>query len=294
MGCEVSVTRAEPLPGEKLVMKLKPHPLAFWHLFAISGILIFLGYLVKQLYLFVAGFKLRIPIPFLQQYNIANVLVLWGVLVGVAIVIGLIYVRVTSLLVFGTVALTGTILTEYFKMPLEVHFWLLVFCGFMGFALTELYRRGHDYYVTTFRLIMERSFMSYDSRQLTYDKINDLALVQGPLGRILNYGTVIPVTASGFGLGEDSASAGIGSGIGIGGKSPSPIGVGVGLSASGGRAVEIPRGRTYHTLYGVPRPREVQEAIARMIQRQTPGPYLERIASGVEKLLEKNMTSKNE
>lgn len=288
------MTRAEQLPGEKLILRLKPHPVAFWHLFVISGLLIFLGYFVKQLYLYVAGFKLGIPIPFLQQYNFANVLVLWGVLVGAAIVIGLIYMRITSLILFGTIALAGTILTEYFKMPLEVHFWLLAFCGLMGFALTEFYRRGHNYYITTIRLIMEKSFMSYDSRQLTYDKINDLAMVQGLLGRILNYGTVVPITASGFGLGEDLASAGIGSGIGIGGKLPSPVGLGLGFSASGGRAVQIPRGRTYHTLYGVPRPREVQETVARMIQRQTSGPYLEGIASGVEGLPKQNIVKTTE
>ena len=262
------MTRAEPLPGETLIMKLKPHPLAFWHLFAISGLLVFLGYLIGQLYLLTARFKLRIPIPFLEQYNLSNILIFWGVLLGVAIVIGLVYMRVTSLLLFGAIALAGTVLTEYFKMPLDVHVWLLVICGLMGFCMAEFYRRGHNYYITNLRLIMERNFISYDSRQLTYDKINDLALVQGMLGRVLNYGTVVPVTASGFGLGEDSASAAILSGLGVGTGTRSLGNVGFGLSATGGRAVQIPRGRTYHTLYGVPRPRQVQEAIARMIQRQ--------------------------
>lgn len=286
--------RTEPLPGEKLILKLKPHPLAFWHLFVISGLMIFLGYFVKQLYLYAAGSKLRIAIPFLQQYNLANVLVLWCVLIGAAIVIGLIYVRITSVILFGAIALAGTMLTEYFKMPLEVHFWLLVFCGLIGFALTEFYRRGHNYYITTIRLIMEKSFVSYDSRQLTYGKINDLAMVQGLLGRIFNYGTVVPITASGFGLGEDLASAGIGSGIGIGGKLPSPVGLGFGFSASGGRAVQIPRGRTYHNLYGVPRPREVQETVARMIQGQNLGPYLEGVASGSEGLPKQNIAKTTE
>lgn len=287
--CEDSVTKVEPLPGEQLVMKLKPHPLAFWHLFAVSGLLIILGYLLKQLYVLVAGFKLRIFIPFLQQYNVANILILWGMLIGAAIIVGLIYIRVTSLLAFGSIALVATILTEYFKMPLETHFWVLAISGFIGLSLTELYRRGHNYYITNLRLITERNFISYDSRQLTYDTINDLALVQGLIGRVLNFGTVIPVTASGFGLGEDSASAGIGVGAGIGGRAP--LLPGVGLSASGERAAQIPRGRTYHTLYGVQGPREVQETIAMMIQKQTSGSRLERIASGVEKLLSQNMVT---
>lgn len=273
------MNRAEPLSGERLIMKLKPHPLAFWHLYAVSGLLILLGYLIDRIYVIVSGLRLKVPIPFFQQYNVTNILILWGVLIGAAIIIGLIYIRVTSLLIFGAIALTGTVLTEFFKMSLEVHFWLLALCGLAGFAFAEFYRRGHNYYVTNLRVIMEKSFVTYDSRQFTYDRINDLAIVQGVLGRILNYGTVIPVTASGFGLGEDSASAEIGGGVAIGGRRSMPLGGGLGLSASGGRAVLIPRGRTYHTLYGIPRPREVQHAIAAMMQsqtlpKQTQGPYI--------------------
>jgi hypothetical protein len=273
------VTRVQPLSGEKLVMKLKPHPLAFWHLYAISLLLIFLGYALERIYVLVAGFRLRLPLPFLQQYNAVNVLVFWAVLIGTGIVIGLVYLRITSLLVFSTIALIGTLLTEYFKMPLEVHLWLLAACGLAGFAFAEFYRRGHNYYITNLRVVMEKSFISYDSRQFTYNRIEDLAIVQGLLGRVLNYGTIVPVTASGFGLGEDSASAGIGGALGVGGRRSLPVGAGIGLSASGGRAVLIPRGRTYHTLYGISRPREVQHAIAMIIQGQVPskqavGPYL--------------------
>jgi len=260
-------------------MKLKPHPLAFWHLYAISLLLVALGYVMERIYALVAGFTLRLPLPFLQQYNAVNVLVFWGVLVGAGVIIGLVYLRVTSLLIFSAIALSGTLLTEYFKMPLQVHLWLLVVCGLAGIAFAEFYRRGHNYYITNLRVVMEKSFISYDSRQFTYNRIEDLAIVQGLLGRVLNYGTIVPVTASGFGLGEDSASAGIGAGLGVGGKRLSPVGAGVGFSAGGGRAVLIPRGRTYHTLYGIPRPREVQHAIALIIQGQVPpkqtvGPYL--------------------
>jgi hypothetical protein len=278
--CEIPVTRAQPLPGEKLVMKLKPHPLAFWHLYAISGLLILFGYLIERMYAYIAGFKLRLPLPFVQQYNIANILVLWTLLVGAAIIIGFAYLRATSLLVFSAIAFTGTVMTEYLKMPLDTHYWLLTICGLVGFVLTEFYRRGHNYYVTNHRIVMEKSFLSYDSRQFAYSKIEDLAVVQGVLGRVLNYGTVIPVTGSGFGLGEDSASLGIGGAVGVGGKRILPVGGGLSFSASGGRAVLMPRGRTYHTLYGIPRPREVQQAIVMiMMQGQVPekptvGPYL--------------------
>jgi len=278
--CEISVAKVQQLPSEKLVLKLKPHPLAFWHLYAVSGVLILLAYEVRQFYAYLARFTLELPIPFLQQHNSANILVLWTLLVGVAIIIGFVYVRATSLLVFSAIAFTGTVLTEYVKMPLDVHYWLLIVCGLVGFVLTEFHRRGHSYYVTNKRIVMEKSFLSYDSRQFAYDRIEDLAVVQGVLGRVLNYGTVIPVTGSGFGLGEDSASLGIGGAVGIGGKRILPVGGGISLSASGGRAVLMPRGRTYHTLYGIPRPKEVQQAIVMIMmqghvpEKTTVGPYL--------------------
>jgi hypothetical protein len=258
--------RVEPLPGEQLIMRLKPHPLAFWHLFAISGVLIILGFILRQLYFLVAGLKLPalLALPFLQQHNVINILILWSMSIGVAIAIGLVYVRLTPVLIFASIALVATVLTEYLKMPLETHSVILILSGLAGFLLTESYRRGHSYYITNLRLIMEKDFISYDSRQITYDRISDLALVQGLIGRILNYGTVVPVTLSGFGLGEDSAHAGIAAGT-AGGKAS--VSMAVGLSASGGRAVQIPRGRTYHTLYGVPNPREAQQVIAQMIQK---------------------------
>ncbi len=135
------MTKAQPLPGEKLVMKMKPHPLAFWHLYAVSALLILLGYMIARVYPYLAGLKLSLPIPVLQQQNIPNILVLWVLLLGTSIILGFVYLRATSILVFGGIAFVGTVLTEYFKMPLDVHYWLLIVCGLVGFVFVEFYRK---------------------------------------------------------------------------------------------------------------------------------------------------------
>lgn len=69
--------------------------------------------------------------------------------------------------------------------------------GLALLLLTELYRRGHRYYITTQRLIRERTFLSREVREMTYDLVTNVTFQQ-PLGaRILGIGTVMVQTASG-------------------------------------------------------------------------------------------------
>ncbi len=264
------MTKIEPFPGEQLVMRLKPHFLSFWHLYVVCGLMVTLALLLKWIYgamtnLQWLGFLSKIPV--LGRYNLPHILIFWTTLISIAIAISMIYVRATPVLVFGLIALLGTVATEYLKMPLETHSWLLVFSGLIGFVVTELYRQGHSYYITNLRLIMRKSFLSNDSRQLVYGQISDISVVQGLFGRIFNFGTVIPVAVSGLGLGQDSVMAELGTGLSMRSRMTNPFGVAGGLSAGGGRAVHLPRGRTYHTLYGVSNPNDVAETLARMMTR---------------------------
>ncbi len=264
------MVKIEPFPGEQLVMRLKPHFLSFWHLHVISGLMIGLAFLFKWIYGGLANvqwLKFVSTIPVLSRYNVAYLLVYWGILIGISIIMSMIYVRATPVLVFGLIAFTGTVMSEYLKMPLETHSWLLVFAGLAGFVVTELYRQSHSYYITNSRLIMQKSFISNDSRQLVYGQISDISVVQGPFGRIFNFGTVVPVTVSGLGLGQDSVIAELRSGYSMRSGAANPFGVAVGFSAGGGRAVHLPRGRTYHTLYGISNPNYVAEILARMMVR---------------------------
>jgi hypothetical protein len=260
--------KIEPLPGERLILVTKPHSLAFWHLNVISGLLICLGVIIRWSYNAISNYqwlKFLNNIPYFGRFNVASLAIYWALIMGFAVIISLVYIKFTPILLFGSIAVIGTVLSEYLKMPLEIHMWLLVFSGLMGFVLTELYRQGHSYYVTNLRLIMQKNFISSDSRQLPYRQISDLSVNQGLLGRVFNFGTVVPVTVSGFGLGEDSANAGLTGGIAGTLRSYGQLGGGLGFSASGGRAVQLPRGRSYHTMYGVSHPAYVAETIARVM-----------------------------
>ncbi|MEM3709797.1 MAG: PH domain-containing protein, partial [Nitrososphaerales archaeon] len=156
-----------------------------------------------------------------------------------------------------------------------------IIASILGSILTEFYRRGHAFYVTDQRIISELRFLSYKRRELTYDKINDLALTKGILGRIFNYGTIFPITASGFGLGEDLAVATAGMGA------TSKKGFSGGIAVSGGRTISVPRGRSSYVLFGVRNPNEVYEIISKNIHGYEEAPYLKKILEELKSQKEK-------
>lgn len=77
--------------------------------------------------------------------------------------------------------------------------WLLFICGVILFIVIYFYARGHKYCITNKRIIISKTFITREIRELSYDKITDIAIKQGLLGRLFNFGTIIPLTASGLG-----------------------------------------------------------------------------------------------
>ena len=66
------------------------------------------------------------------------------------------------------------------------------------------------------RIIFKGGFITKRERTLRYDKITDLHSEQGILGQLFGFGTITPVSASGFGLGSDQTFAA--GGVEVGGK----------------------------------------------------------------------------
>ena len=70
---------------------------------------------------------------------------------------------------------------------------------------TTHYTRSFNYAVTNDGIIFKRQFMMTRSqRRMLYDNITEVNLSQGPIGTILRFGSVLPMTASGLGLGDES------------------------------------------------------------------------------------------
>jgi len=56
------------------------------------------------------------------------------------------------------------------------------------------YVRGHLYVLTNRRIILFRKFITISIREVAYKEITDVIVNQGPIARILNYGSVTPLS----------------------------------------------------------------------------------------------------
>ncbi len=243
--------------GEELIRALRPHPLAFYRLYGIWVYLALVGVY------FASGPRIEV----LEMSPETSVRVLWWLSILVpAVLIALFRINwmwLFALAIPGLLAFYLPGQPEYTAF-LEARglFWLsdqshiLTAFGVLGVLGTEEHRRSHRYYITNWRLIMESGHLGVHRRTLLYRNINDLVVEQSFAGKIFNFGTIIPITASGLGLGDDFSMAG--AAVGTRGM----IGVG------GGKTVSTPRGRSHHLLEGVGRPEQVHDLIISMMHAQ--------------------------
>lgn len=106
--------------------------------------------------------------------------------------------------------------------------------GIIIIVITYFYRGGHKYWVTNKRIVIARTFITRSIREITYDQITDVSLNQGILGRIFNFGTLIPLTASG---------------------------VGASMIHTGYKSTTIASTLSEYSLFGVPNPLEIRNLI---------------------------------
>lgn len=116
--------------------------------------------------------------------------------------------------------------------------------GVCATAFAEWARNNHSYTLEGNVLVMAGGLVRIRERRIRLADITDLATQQSWLGRLFDFGTLTPITASGFGLGSDGSFAGVAAGGRRGRFS-------AGIMAGGTRAVNEDRARTFHCLFGV-------------------------------------------
>jgi len=76
--------------------------------------------------------------------------------------------------------------------------YLVIIAVAVFFAIAALigyfYVHGHLYILTDRRIIVSTKFITISVRDVAYSEITDIIVNQGPLGRILNYGSVVPLS----------------------------------------------------------------------------------------------------
>ncbi len=259
------------LGEEKILTSFHPHPLALagqamlWvYVLVVSVIMYFIGNQVN------VSFK-NIPI-------IGGLMGAYGEYVVYALVIvipTLIYAVVKIVWRYFLVALliaVGVPLVLVFvaKLPLRYTFIIGATVGILGVLAIEIHRRAHKYIVTDRRIIFEyNGVFKKIRRDLVYSRVSDIILEKGVLGKLFNFGNLIPVSQPGLGLGSDMSFVTVGGSVGKD--------VRAGLAVTGGRSVKVPRSRSFYMLYGVPHPERVYDMIVEAIKASEEAPYLKKI-----------------
>jgi len=252
----------EPLKNEQIERVLSPHPLSFMKLQFLCIFLIVWGVVVLWL-------------VNVSEYNgVFNewymVLVVWGlILLLVGVIASLITIRWSIFFLYlgivaggiGLMASLGWLDAAKLFIPI----WS-VCMSILGFLLVEWYRRSHKYIISNLRIVFSGGIITKRERTLRYDKISDINSEQGILGQIFGFGTIIPISQSGFGLGSDQSFAA--GGVKIGEKKVGFFGL-----FGGGREVQTPRTRSYYELHGVHPYKEIKKLVESAVQESVITPY---------------------
>jgi len=292
----------ELLKDEKVDVSVRPHPLSFLRYYIADAYLILVAIALNWFYKYIKSnpailgfinmFFNLIPGK-IEAENLLLLIVFWIVLILSGLVIGVLWISKMPLLYMILIGAAGTLLELYVLPPYNlpwtpmVKIWLLIFASLIGFILIEAYRRGHRYFLTNYRIVTIKKFFRKEMREIMYDKISDIYIDQGILGRIFNFGTIIPVSESGFGLGEDAALASVGAAV--------PVKKGfLGIGFGGKKGVNRPRAATYFSLYGVPNPRKIRGIIGERQLETKEAPILRRIEQLLKEKREEDSFQENE
>jgi len=263
--------KIELLPQEEIAGEFTPNPLSFVpmvlpciYLFAIGVFLV----LYQQQIVSIAN-TLSIFGSFIQPY--LNIVFLFLFLIIPAIVIGIFRISLKTPLIFIMIFMLGLFM-DASGLSSTYKLYMIIAISILGIFLTNVYRKGHKYYVTNYRLVLERTFLRYDKRDLLLEKIEDVAVEQGVLGRIFNFGNIIPTSAAGIGTGETRSNVHSGIGARIP-KSPIDVGVIVG----GGKGITGFRARSNNCLFGVSNPLRISDLISSLKYKRSEATKLEDI-----------------
>ena len=257
--------------NEKVVAELSPHPLAFAGVITLWIYTLVIAAVTWAYSSKISSHVNSTPIigKFLAPYAPY-------VLLSLAIFIAfLIYsiIKISWRHVFIALLITVVpfMLYNYFHIRLWYMFPTLMALSALALVLIDLHRRAHKYVITDRRIIFSyKGPFKTVRRDLVYSRITDLVLEKSLLGKLLDFGNIIPITSSGIGSGEDLSAAVVG--VGGGGK------VSVGAAVIAGRGVKVPRSRSFYILYNVPHPNKVYEAIIEAVKGSEEAPYLRKLS----------------
>lgn len=257
----------ELLDQEHVEEILSPHPLSFMGLQSLCIFLILWGLI----------FGWMVNFSDFSGHFINNALLqiaVWGlVLLVVSIIASIIKVLWRIFFLYLAVVLIALGLVIWLNLYDSASVFLPVYTvivSIIGFLMVEWFRRSHKYIISNQRIVFKGGVITKEQRTLRYDKISDINTKQGIIGQIFGFGTIIPISQSGFGLGSDQSFAG----GGVQGGATKKVGL-FGFFG-GGREVQTPRTRSYYELHGVYPFKDIKKVVENLVQGSVSTPYLQK------------------
>ncbi len=254
----------ELLKNETLEKILSPHPLSFMRYQSLAIFLIIWGLVLG----WIVNFSEWRDSLFSEYYL---VLIAWSLVLLIAgIIAALTTIRWSIFFMYLFIVLGGVGLIFWQGWQDSTKIFIPIYTvsiSILGFLLIEWYRRSHKYIISNQRIVFKGGIVTKEERTLRYDKISDINAKQGVLGQIFSFGTIIPISQSGFGLGSDESFAA--GGVHIGGKKGGGL---LGIFG-GGKEVQTPRTRSYYELHGVYPYKEVKKIVEDRVQESVVTPY---------------------
>jgi len=250
-------TRIQLASGESVEKVLYPCPLSFFRFYVFPLMLLVWGIIMR---FYMGDFSISII------YKLG----LWWIgLLAMGYIGSYFFVTKSFFLSMIGIGILGSLI--YFRtspgFSTVIPLYTTVMAGIM-FLVIDIYRRSHKYILTNKRIVLTRKLGSLEKRSFTYDNITDLRTHKSFLGRLCAFGTITPITPSGFGLGADkSFAAGIFS-------YRSKKGLQGGFVGGSGREQNLPRTKTYYELFGIRDVDDVAEFIEERIQKEKPTPHI--------------------
>jgi len=259
--------------GEELILKIKPHPIAFIELYLLSTYIVVFSIITKfYTYMIVEEIFRNIGIAVLPMEYMATIV--WATIIILPFIAMFIAKSSMKWLLIGILTIAIPIMVKV-KIGIEESTITLII-GIIYFALSNMYRNAHTYYITSERIVSEYKFVREKSREISYQYVTDIVVEKGIIGRIFNVGTIIPISTAGLGLGGEIAA--------ITGKINLEK---TSLGVIAGKSVNIPRGRSPNVLFGVKDPMKVKEVISKEVSKHGESGLLSKISENLEKVLKK-------
>jgi len=87
--------------------------------------------------------------------------------------------------------------------------------GVFIFMFTVWTQRSYTYAITSQAVILQQDFMmSRSRRRFLFDNIREINVIQGAIGKMMNFGSVIPMTGTGLGIQESTTGVAAGASLG--------------------------------------------------------------------------------